>query len=204
MAFDIKAYQKAYRQRDYVKVRNKEYKAEWRDVNREHVLKYTREWRDANREKVRASSGEYSKKYRKENPERIRKYLTAYSQRDYEKVRSNENCSKRRALEIRTSKFELNSSGNILKLFKLSNKKTKETGRDYHVDHIVPLQGKLVSGFHVSGNLRVVLGHTNLSKHNRYTARDEALIQRRMVKDWIANGIKFKLYKPKKKRKKKP
>ena len=99
---------------------------------------------------------------------------------------------------MRTSKFELNNSGNMLKVFKLSSKKTKETGRKYHVDHIVPLQGRLVSGFHVSGNLRVVLGHTNLSKHNQYTARDEALIQRRMVKDWIANGVKFKLNKPKK------
>ena len=99
---------------------------------------------------------------------------------------------------MRTSKFEINNSGNILKLFKLSNKKTKETGRDYHVDHIVPLQCRLVSGFHVSGNLRVVLGHTNLSKHNHYIARDESLIQRRMIKTWKANGVKFKLNKPKK------
>ena len=62
----------------------------------------------------------------------------------------------------------------------------------------MPLQGRLVSGFHVSGNLRVILADTNRVKKNRYTARDEALIQRRMVKDWIANGVKFKLNKPKK------
>ena len=164
-----KEYKKAYSQRDYVKVKRKEYKAKWDKRNWEH----TRAYRGANREKIRA-----------------------YRQRDYVKVRNNENCSKRRALEMRTSKFELNNYGNLLKLFKLSNKKTKETGRDYHVDHIVPLQSRLVSGFHVSGNLRVVLADTNLRKKNRYTARDEALIERRMIRDWIANGVDFKLYKP--------
>ena len=172
----LKEYTKAYNQRDYVKVKKKEYTA----------------------------------KYLKEHPERVREtqrkrhkekkaYDKAYKQRDYAKVKSNETTSKRRALEMRTSKFELNNSGNILKLFKLSNKKTKETGRDYHVDHIVPLQGRLVSGFHVSGNLRVTLADTNLSKHNHYTARDEALIQRKMIKDWKANEVDFKLYKPKQK-----
>ena len=189
-----KEYDKAYKQRDYVKVRNKKSKAEWDKRNWEHI----REYIDANREKVRASGRKSTRKYRKENPGKSETYGKAYRQRDYVKVRSNENCSKRRVLEIRTSKFELNNYNNTLKLFKLSNKKTKETGRDYHVDHIVPLQGRLVSGFHVSGNLRVVLADTNLSKYNHYTARDEALIQRRMVKDWIANGVKFKLNKPKK------
>ena len=191
----------------------KEYKAEWVKRNKEHVLQKDREWKDANREKVRAADREYTRKYRKENPERIREtrrkrlkkskaYLKVYRQRDYVKVRSNENGAKRRALEMRTSKFELNNNKNMLKLFKLSQKKTKETGRNYHVDHIVPLQGRLVSGFHISGNLRVVLADTNLRKNDRYTARDEALIQRRMVKDWIANGVDFKLYKPKKRRQK--
>ena len=166
-----KKYQKEYSQRDYVKAKKREYSLEWVKRNYEH----NRGYRDANREKIRA-----------------------YRQKDYVKIKSNENCSKRRALEIRTSKFELNNSGNILKLFKLSNKKTKETGRDYHVDHIVPLQGRLVSGFHVSGNLRVVLADTNWRKNNRYIARDELLIQRRMIKTWKANGVKFKLNKPKK------
>ena len=168
-----KEYHKAYSQRDYVKVQRREYKAKWNKRNREH----TRAYRDVNREKI-----------------------IAYRKMDYVKVRSAKNCSKRRVLEIRTSKFELNNYNNTLKLFKLSNKKTKETGRDYHIDHIVPLQGRLVSGFHISGNLRVVLAHTNRVKKNRYTARDEALIQRRMVKDWIANGVDFKLYKPKKRK----
>jgi hypothetical protein len=209
----VKEYQKEYSQRDYVKVKKREYNAEWVKKNYELSIKNSREYYNANREKVKASVRERSRKYRKEHPERVREtrrkklkeieayfkeYWKAYSQRDDVKISRRERDSKRRALEMRTSKFEINNSGNILKLFKLSNKKTKETGRDYHVDHIVPLQGRLVSGFHVSGNLRVILAKTNLSKHNHYIARDESLIQRRMIKTWKANGVKFKLNKPKK------
>ena len=207
-----KEYWKAYNQRDDVKAKKLKYSLEWIKRNYEKKQKYQREHYDANKEKIRPLLRERARKYRKEHPERVKEtlrkrlkereaYIKAYRQRDYVKVYQREICSKRRALLIRTSKFEINNYGNTLKLFKLSNKKTKETGRDYHVDHIVPLQGRLVSGFHVSGNLRVVLADTNLRKNDRYTARDEALIQRRMVKDWIANGVKFKLSKPKKKRK---
>lgn len=52
--------------------------------------------------------------------------------------------------------------------YKLAALQTKITGESWHVDHVIPLQGKLVSGLHVPNNLKAIRGAENISKKNRF------------------------------------
>jgi hypothetical protein len=52
--------------------------------------------------------------------------------------------------------------------YELAALRTKMFGFAWHVDHIIPLQGKIVSGLHVPTNLQVIPWLDNIKKHNRY------------------------------------
>lgn len=56
----------------------------------------------------------------------------------------------------------------VLEIYKLARALSTSTGIPHHVDHIIPLQGKLVSGLHVEGNLQVLPWRDNILKRNNY------------------------------------
>jgi hypothetical protein len=71
------------------------------------------------------------------------------------------------SIAVRTPKWA--DIGEINKLYEES----RLLGKDYHVDHEIPLHGDTVSGLHVIDNLKIVPAAVNMRKQNRF---DEGLL----------------------------
>ena len=104
---------------------------------------------------------------RKLNPEKIRIRNLKYKLKNPGKKVA-DNAAKRAAKKQRTPKWLTKEDFDKMKEFyKLANILTNQTGIKHHVDHIIPLHGKTVSGLHVPSNLRVITAQENLSKNNK-------------------------------------
>lgn len=102
------------------------------------------------------------KDWGKQNPDKVRAFNTGPSK--------NALTAKRRA-RIKTSALLVGDEWNDFvckEVYELSHLRTQETGIAWQVDHIVPLQGQLVSGLHVWYNLDVIPATINQSKNNRF------------------------------------
>lgn len=132
--------------------------------SKEIIVKCAKEYYINNKENIRVSK----KKYYIDNKERINKYHREYAVLNRDKMCSND--ANRRASKLQRTPIWGNTwLQKILKeeIFLISKIKSLVTNIPQHVDHYYPLQGKLVSGLHVIGNLQIITSEENEQKHNR-------------------------------------
>ena len=106
--------------------------------------------------------------WEKENSEKTRSYKNKWSNNNKSKVLAN------------TRKYQANKKQRIPnwvsdedmwlleEAYELCRLRSKLTGVKYNVDHIVPLQGKTVSGFHCIENIQIIPQIDNYKKNNRW------------------------------------
>jgi 5-methylcytosine-specific restriction endonuclease McrA len=150
------------------------------EANKEQVAAYAKAYRGANKEKVHAYERERyianrEKKiaavraYRHAHKESGRAYTQAYQQANPGKM--NAKAAKRRSAKLQRTPNWLtpNDYHAIRTLYETAAALTKSTGIEHHVDHIIPLQGRTVSGFHCPTNLQILTQSENCSKNNKFT-----------------------------------
>ena len=143
------AYNKGIKCPRYTKEEIKAHQKEWREKNKEKIYANTTKWRLANKDKQK----EYTSKSKIKNSARV-----------------NATNNKRRADKLnRTPKWLTKDDLWLIKeAYELAALRSKIFEFKWHVDHIIPLKGKLVSGLHVPTNLQVIEGTLNIMKNNKF------------------------------------
>lgn len=140
--------------------RNRLKTKKYRDIR----LAKAKQWRDENKDKQAAAI----KAWREQNPEKLKAIYRDWAQRNKDKVNAKwmqrEAGKKNRTPDWMT----VDQLWMIEQAYDIAAKRKQVFGFDWHVDHIVPLQGKTVSGLHVPWNLQVIPALANRQKSNKF------------------------------------
>lgn len=158
---------------------NSEYKHNWYIANRDKTIERSRKWYKENPERAKELANnrrkanrekriEYMRIWRENNRDKYRLYIRNWKSANPGKV--NAETAKRYTNKIQRtpSWLSLEQTKQIKNMYVEAARLTELTGICFHVDHIVPLNGKTVCGLHVPWNLQVLPCYANIAKGNKY------------------------------------
>ena len=140
----------------------KQLKKEWYERNKVLTKERARAWALANPDKKKESVD----KWRNNNLKQHNAINREWFANNKDKRAAYE--GKRRAAELQRTPAWDPDAHLIIAKYQLAAMLTKASGIEHHVDHIIPLQGKKVSGLHTFANLRVIPGSDNVKKSNKF------------------------------------
>ena len=166
----------ADRCKDCQKVLNNANGPKYYAANKELIKEKNRVYRAENVEKIKESRArrydkkknyEQCKNYRLNNPEKIKVIVSRWYKNNAAKA--NVKTAKRRAMKNNATPSWLTSihKAQIQEFYDLAIARSMQTGIDYQVDHIHPLNGKTFSGLHVPWNMQILTAAENAAKSNK-------------------------------------
>ena len=99
--------------------------------------------------------------------EQLREYRNTWKENNPELVKANINDRRRRHKNASPRWLSKEQKEAIRQFYKDALTTTRITGKQYVVDHIVPLRSEVVCGLHAPWNLRVITQEENLAKSNK-------------------------------------
>jgi hypothetical protein len=117
-----------------------------------------------------AKARSFVKDWELRHPEKVKSYRTKWLKQNPHVTRAR--AAKREAYKRGHTPKWLSADDKwvIAEAYSLAQLRRIATGVDWHVDHIVPLRGKMVSGLHVPWNLQVIPAQDNWRKNNHFHA----------------------------------